>query len=84
MDKFVINDLDKVTIFKNGRSLTVELGKFFMTSKDFIQSVEKWQSGMHVQDAFPKLDDDTREFMLTGLSPEEWDELFGDDDEVAF
>ena len=29
-----------------------------------------------VQDIFPKLTPDEREFILTGITPESWDELF--------
>lgn len=32
-----------------------------------------------IQDAFPHLSDDEREFILTGITPEEWDELFAED-----
>jgi hypothetical protein len=35
-----------------------------------------------IQDAFPHLSADQREFMMTGITPEEWNEAFGDDDSV--
>jgi hypothetical protein len=37
------------------------------------------------QDAFPNLSADDREFLISGTTPEEWDELFGDweDDEES-
>ena len=40
-------------------------------------------SGTYVQDAFPQLSAGHREFMMTGVTPEEWEALFGfgDDDE---
>ena len=34
-----------------------------------------------VQDAFPSLGADEREFLLTGATPEEWVEAFGDSEE---
>lgn len=34
-----------------------------------------------VQDAFPALTGDEREFLLTGVMPKEWDEAFGDEEE---
>jgi hypothetical protein len=37
--------------------------------------------GRYVQEAFPHLSADDREFLLTGITPEEWDELYGDQDE---
>jgi hypothetical protein len=36
-----------------------------------------WQFRPHVQDAFPQLDADHREFLMTGITPEEWAELMG-------
>ena len=37
-------------------------------------------NGLHIQDAFPQLDDDQREFILTGITNEEWEEMCGDED----
>lgn len=31
----------------------------------------------HVQNAFPQLSPDHREFLITGMTPGEWDDLFG-------
>lgn len=31
---------------------------------------------MHIQDAFPQLSADEREFIKTGLTPDDWDLLF--------
>lgn len=36
--------------------------------------------GKHIQDAFPFLTDNEREFILTGITAEEWDELFGEEE----
>ena len=35
-----------------------------------------------IQDAFPHLNFEEREFILTGITPEEWDELFKYDEEL--
>lgn len=35
----------------------------------------------HIQNAFPRLSAEDREFILTGTTPEEWDEMFPDEDE---
>lgn len=35
----------------------------------------------HIQDCFPQLNADQREFLISGCTPEEWAEAFGDDDE---
>jgi hypothetical protein len=36
-----------------------------------------WKSGMYIQDAFPNLSPEDREFIKTGITPEEWNDLFG-------
>lgn len=33
----------------------------------------------HIQEVFPYLTTDEREFLLTGMTPEEWNRLFGED-----
>jgi|10_taG_2_1085330.scaffolds.fasta_scaffold31042_4 hypothetical protein len=38
------------------------------------------QTRPHVQDAFPLLTPDEREFLLTGITPEEWNGLFSEHD----
>ena len=43
---------------------------------------ERWLDGVLVQNAFPNLSAEEREFIITGTTPEEWDYEFGDDDEL--
>lgn len=35
-----------------------------------------WREGLVAQRAFPKLTADQREFIMTGITPEEWDKTF--------
>jgi hypothetical protein len=43
---------------------------------------EAWKySGQFIQDYFPNLSADDREFLLTGVTPEEWNELFPPDED---
>ena len=36
-----------------------------------------WESGMAlIQDAMPNISADEREFIMTGITPEEWDSAF--------
>ncbi len=39
------------------------------------------REGKHIQDVFPELSADDREFMRTGVTPEEWEATFGGADE---
>lgn len=42
--------------------------------------LRKWESGAFVQDAFPGLTAEEREFLMTGMTPEEWAEIFGEEE----
>ena len=37
-----------------------------------------------IQDAFPDLNHEQREFIMTGYTPEDWDEIFGELEEDEF
>lgn len=37
-------------------------------------------SGRLIQQIFPELTADQREFILTGITPEEWDDLYGEEE----
>ena len=40
---------------------------------------DAWNGGKMVQDAFPTLNADEREFIKTGITPQEWKDAFGDE-----
>lgn len=42
-----------------------------------IMQLAAWQCGVLAQEAFPHLSARDREFILSGITPEEWDEMFG-------
>ena len=41
------------------------------------EQIDRWKSGELIQRAMPHLDDDAREFLMTGIVPSEWDAAFG-------
>lgn len=45
-------------------------------------SEEQWEKynygNILIQHAFPHLSDDDREFIMTGILPNEWDKIFGE------
>jgi len=49
---------------------------FALSPDDFRDRLESWQEGALIQNAFPMLDADEREFIMTGITPSEWDEAF--------
>ena len=44
------------------------------------QELDRWQGGELIQDVFPHLSDDQREFLKTGITAEEWEEAFGEEE----
>lgn len=46
------------------------------------QELDEWRiTGKLIQNAFPNLNADEREFLMTGCTPQEWDEMFPPDTE---
>jgi hypothetical protein len=45
------------------------------------QQVDAYVNGALLQDAFPNLSADEREFFKTGITAEEWDAMFGEQEE---
>jgi len=45
------------------------------------EQVNRWQAGELIQDVMPNLSADDREFLMTGSTPDEWDEVFGGDED---
>ena len=42
----------------------------------FCDALKAWEDGAYIQDAFPMLSDNEREFMLSGITAVEWDKEF--------
>jgi hypothetical protein len=53
------------------RTITVNV-----TEECFLDSYKKWQQGVLIQNAFPYLSADEREFLMTGSTDEDWYEMF--------
>lgn len=47
------------------------------------QQLEAWTNGKYIQDAMPNLTASEREFILTGYSPEDWDQMFPAEEDCA-
>jgi len=46
---------------------------------DVTQSqLDAWKAGELIQNVMPHLSPDDREFLMTGLTPEDWEEMFPD------
>lgn len=44
------------------------------------EQLQAFEEGLHIQKAMPNVPAPLREFILSGVTPEEWDELFKDID----
>ena len=40
------------------------------------QQYDDWKAGQLIQDAMPQLSAEEREFLMTGITPAEWDSVF--------
>lgn len=40
--------------------------------------IRLWMNGEFIQNAMPNLDDEQREFLMTGITPDEWNANFGE------
>jgi hypothetical protein len=47
---------------------------------DVTQSqLDRWKAGELIQNVMPSISADDREFLMTGITPEEWDAHFSDE-----
>lgn len=52
-----------------------------MTVTEYRRAMEHYNKGALIQDAFPRLTAEQREFLLTGITPEEWETLKEEEEE---
>ena len=45
------------------------------------EQIDRWQGGELIQDAMPQMTPDQREFLITGCTAEEWQNMFGGSDD---
>jgi hypothetical protein len=48
-----------------------------LTAEQYDMQIGAWQGGTLIQNAFPTLTADQREFIKTGITPEQWERIFG-------
>ena len=51
-----------------------------ITPDEFDARVDRWQNGEYVQDVFSEYTPEQREFLISGVTDEEWKEVFGEED----
>jgi hypothetical protein len=50
-----------------------------LTIREYDSALNKWEAGALIQVAFPTLNAEQREFIKTGIAPEMWTKIFGED-----
>ena len=48
-----------------------------MSIEAYALGMQAWKRGELIQNAFPTLSADVREFIMSGITPQEWDDMFG-------
>ena len=71
---------------ESGQHVYIYTGSCVVTGKPFTVKVPAaglfaYRNGAFIQDAFPTLSKDEREFLISGTSPEGWEQIFGGDEE---
>ena len=68
-----MKDSKEVTCFVTVGEKTQE---FNCTPEELYEGVVQYANGALIQNAFDFLTPDEREFLMTGITPEEWDKMF--------
>jgi len=68
-DKTIVSNVSSFT----GRRSAIVVD---MTTTEFAIAYKAWQERLLLQDAFPTLNPDEREFIKTGITVKEWDASF--------
>ena len=45
------------------------------------EQIDEWRGGKLIQDVMPHLSPGEREFLISGLTPGDWEKLYGKDDD---
>ena len=69
------------TLVRKASQLTGKLTEILVgiDIQSFFQAFDAWDAGEPIQVAFPSLSADEREFIMTGITPQEWEAAFGEE-----
>lgn len=73
--------LTKISTF-SGKEHTLEIPNLTQERYDHYLRIKN-DRGVFIQNVFPDLSDDEREFIMTGVTAAEWNEAFGDEEEES-
>lgn len=61
-----------VIVENRGKTLELQTDDLF----GVLEGLQRWNSGMYIQEALGFLSAGEREFIMTGITPDEWDAMF--------
>jgi hypothetical protein len=68
-----VSDFDDANYKISGRCVVTGESYYVIANK---QAMQQYKDGEYVQVAFPNMSKDDREFLISGISPEGWDQTF--------
>ena len=73
----------KGVTFTRGRFGSTEMSSMNLDIEytEFVLGLQQWFRGALIQDVFPTASSEEREFIVSGLTPEVWDKIFGESEE---
>ena len=60
--------------------MVVDLEPIDMTMEELDKGLLRWANRGLIQETLPKLPAEVREFMLSGILPDEWDAMFSEEE----
>ena len=76
---FTINRDGTIHAWHSRANTDMPFGRVSLT--ELLQGMREWEGGKLIQNAMPFLDAGRRDFIMTGMTPAMWDELFPPEDE---
>jgi hypothetical protein len=64
------SDAQVLIVLKSGKKMPINC-----SAEDYVDGVTAYRAGALIQDAFPMLNNEEREFLITGTTPKEWGEM---------
>ena len=58
----------------------IAMSKFISLAEAMPEELYAWKTGTVIQEAMPRLNADEREFVMTGITPEEWNFHLGEEE----
>ena len=80
MVDFTLIGHDESTVVVENRSTVtgkIDTMTFNMSMIEFENCFVLWEDGALIQNAFPMLNADEREFLMTGMTPDDWNKVCG-------